>query len=59
MVGSPTGLGPENECAGEVQQQLKMTDTSYRERGYYRIVTAGVQLRKRILAVNLKGNLQS
>jgi hypothetical protein len=28
MVASPTGLGPENECAGEDQQQLQMTDPS-------------------------------
>jgi hypothetical protein len=25
MVASPTGLGSENECAGEDQQQMKMT----------------------------------
>jgi hypothetical protein len=26
MVASPKGLGPENDCAGEVQQQLQKTD---------------------------------
>jgi hypothetical protein len=47
MVASPTGLGPENECTGEVQQQLKMADPSSRQRGcYIRAMTAGVQLRK-------------
>jgi hypothetical protein len=25
---SPTGLGPENDCAGEAQQQLQTTDPS-------------------------------
>jgi hypothetical protein len=32
MVAGPTGLGPENDCAGEDQQQLKMTDPSSRQR---------------------------
>jgi hypothetical protein len=35
MVASSTGLGPENECAGESQQQLSMTDPSSRQRGFY------------------------
>jgi hypothetical protein len=26
MVASPKGLGPDNDCAGESQQQLQMTD---------------------------------
>jgi hypothetical protein len=33
MVASPTGLGPENDCAGEGQEQLQATDPSSRERG--------------------------
>jgi hypothetical protein len=33
MAMSPTGLGPENDCAGEDQQQLKITDPSSRQRG--------------------------
>jgi hypothetical protein len=32
MVVSSTGLGPENDCAGEVQQQLYTTDSSSRQR---------------------------
>jgi hypothetical protein len=31
MVASPTGLGPENDCSGEGQQQLT-TDPSSRQR---------------------------
>jgi hypothetical protein len=45
VVMSPAGLGTENDCAGEAQQQLQMTDPSFRERGcYMRIITGGVQL---------------
>jgi hypothetical protein len=56
MVVSPTGLGCENECAGEGQQQLQMTDPFSCQRGCYtRTMTAGVQLRKNILSVSLKG----
>jgi hypothetical protein len=33
MVTSPTGLGPESDCAGEGQQQLQTTDPSSRQRG--------------------------
>jgi hypothetical protein len=48
MVASPKGLGHENESAGKDQQQLKMTDPSASQRGYYlRTMTAGVQLRKK------------
>jgi hypothetical protein len=32
MVTSPTGLGPENDCAGEGQQQLQTTESSSRQR---------------------------
>jgi hypothetical protein len=31
MVASPMGLGPEQDCAGESQQQLQMTDPSFRQ----------------------------
>jgi hypothetical protein len=55
MVVSPTGLGTENEYAGEGQQQLQMTDPySHQRECYIRTMTAGVQLRKNILAVSLK-----
>jgi hypothetical protein len=48
MVASPTGLRPENECTGEVQHQLQMTDPSSRQRGcYIRTMTANVHLRKK------------
>jgi hypothetical protein len=33
MEASSTGLGPENDCAGEGQQQLLKTDPSSRHRG--------------------------
>jgi hypothetical protein len=56
MVASPAGLGPNNECAGEGQQQLQMTDPSSHQSGcYIRTMAADVQLRKTILAVSLKG----
>jgi hypothetical protein len=49
MVRSPTGLGPENDCAGEGQQQLKTTDPFSRQRGcYIRAITASVLLEKNI-----------
>jgi hypothetical protein len=32
MVASPTGPRPENECAGEGEQQLQPTDPSSRQR---------------------------
>jgi hypothetical protein len=56
MVVSLTGLGSENEYAGEGQQKLQMTDPSSRQRGcYIRTMTVGVQLRKKhIVAMSLK-----
>jgi hypothetical protein len=55
MVASPTGLGPENECDGEGQQQLLMTGPSFRQRGcHIRTMAAVVQLREIILTVSLK-----
>jgi hypothetical protein len=32
MVASPNGIGPDNDCAGEAQQQLQTTDPSTRQR---------------------------
>jgi hypothetical protein len=32
MITNPTGLGPENDCAGEGQQQLYKTHPSSRQR---------------------------
>jgi hypothetical protein len=47
MVMRPTGLGPQNDCAGQSQHQLKMTDPSSRQRGcYIRTITARVHLKK-------------
>jgi hypothetical protein len=41
---SPAGLRPKNDCTGEVQQQLKMTDPSSPQRGcYIRTMTTRVQ----------------
>jgi hypothetical protein len=55
MVMSPVGLGPENDCAGEDQQQLETTDPSSHQRGcYIRTITASVHL-KQLLVVSLKG----
>jgi hypothetical protein len=49
MVMNPAGFGPENDCAGEDQQQLYTTDPSSRQRGcYVRAITANVQLENKI-----------
>jgi hypothetical protein len=57
MVASPTGLGPDNECAGDSQQQLQMTDPSSRQRGYYiKTMAAGVQLRKNNSGLDSQGD---
>jgi hypothetical protein len=49
VVMSPMELEPENDCAGEDQQQLYMADPSSRQRGcYIRTITAGVQLENKI-----------
>jgi hypothetical protein len=46
---SYTGLGPENDYAGEDQQQLKTTDPSARQRGcYIRTITTNVQFENKI-----------
>jgi hypothetical protein len=49
MVMSLEGLGPENYCAGEDQQELKKTAPYFRQRGcYIRTITANVQLKNKI-----------
>jgi hypothetical protein len=56
MVMSPAGIGPENDCAGEDQQQSKTTDPSSLERECYRrTITASVHLEKKTLVVSFKG----
>jgi hypothetical protein len=40
---SPTGLGPENDCAVEDQQHLYTTDPFSRQRCFTRTITASVQ----------------
>jgi hypothetical protein len=56
MVMSPMGLGPENNCTGEDQQQLCMTDPSSRQRGcYIRTITASVQLENKITGRDSQG----
>jgi hypothetical protein len=57
MVTSPPGLGPENDCAGEEQQQLQTADPFSRrgERCYVRTNKARVQLGKKSLFVCLNG----
>jgi hypothetical protein len=55
VVRSTAGVGPENDCASEGQQQLQTTDPSSRQRGcYIRIMKASIQLKK-LLVVILKG----
>jgi hypothetical protein len=56
VVMSPLGLGPENDCPGEDQQQLQTTDPSSRQREcYIRTVTATVQSEIKVLVMGLKG----
>jgi hypothetical protein len=56
MVTSPKGLGPEKDYAGEGQQHIQKTDPSSRQKEcYIRIMTAGVQLEKKMLNMSLKG----
>jgi hypothetical protein len=48
MVMSPAGLEPENDCAGEGQQHLLMTDPSSHQRGcYIRTINASVELQNK------------
>jgi hypothetical protein len=52
---SPAGVGPENDCAVEVQQQLYTRDPSSRQGGcYIKTMKASIQL-KNISVVSLKG----
>jgi hypothetical protein len=49
------GVGPENDCASEDQQQLYTTEPSSRQRGcYIRTMKARIQLKK-LLVVGLEG----
>jgi hypothetical protein len=49
MVVRRTGNRPENDCAGEDQQQLQMRDPSSLQGGFYiRTITASVQLKNKI-----------
>jgi hypothetical protein len=52
---SPVGLGFENDCVGEAQQQLQTTPFSHQRGCYIRTITASVQLENKILVVGLKG----
>jgi hypothetical protein len=56
MVLSPAGLRPENDCAGEDQQQLHTTDLSSRQRGScIRTTTASVHLENKISGREFQG----
>jgi hypothetical protein len=56
MIMSPARLGPENECAGEGQQQLYTTDPSSRQRGcFIRTITTSVQLEDKITGRKSQG----
>jgi hypothetical protein len=55
MVISCARLVPENDCAGEGQQQLYKTDPSSRQRGCYtRAMTASVQWNKKLASREFK-----
>jgi hypothetical protein len=55
MVISPAGLGPEDDCAGQDQQQLQST----RQKGcYIRSITASVQLENKITGRESQGVCQ-
>jgi hypothetical protein len=56
MVMSPTGLGSENYCAGEGQQQLLTTDLPSHQRGcYIRNTATSVQLENNITGRESQG----
>jgi hypothetical protein len=58
VVMSPAGLGPENDCTGEGQQQLYTTDPYSRQRECYihvRTITASVQLENKITGREYQG----
>jgi hypothetical protein len=49
VVMRPAGPGPENDCAGEDQQQLYTTDLTSRQVGcHIRTIAASVQLENNI-----------
>jgi hypothetical protein len=59
VVMSSAGLGPENDCAGEGQQQLQTTEPSSRQRGCcIRTTTASVQLENKITGRESQGACQ-
>jgi hypothetical protein len=56
MAPSPKGLGPENDCAGEGQQQLQMAYPLSSERMLYKDYDRRCSTeRKNILTLSLKG----
>jgi hypothetical protein len=56
MVMNPAGFGPENECAGEEQQQLETTDPFFCQRGcYIRTITSRFQLENKITGRDTQG----
>jgi hypothetical protein len=56
VVMSPAGLGPENDCAGEYQQQLRKTDPPSRQRGcYIRTITSSVQFENKVTGRESQG----
>jgi hypothetical protein len=56
MVMDPAGFGPENDGAGEDQQQLETAHPSPRQRGcYIRTITASVQLENTITGRESQG----
>jgi hypothetical protein len=53
---SLVGLGPENDCVGEDQQQMQTTDPTCRQRGrYIRTLTEIVQLENKITSRESQG----
>jgi hypothetical protein len=56
MTMSPAGPGPENDCAGEDQQQLQTIDPSSRQREcYVKTMRASVQLENKITGRESRG----
>jgi hypothetical protein len=54
---NPAGVIPENDYAGEGQQQLQTTGRSYREKGcYMRTIAASVQLENQITGRDSQGS---
>jgi hypothetical protein len=59
MATSPMGLGPENDCAGEGQQELLTTDPASRQRGRPKSTNPQLSASNKNLAVSPRWVLYS